>query len=403
MRRVVWFLLVAFTFAVPWAYSVDIGEPYGNVARIIGLLVMGAALAAILLAANLRTPAALHWLTLVLFLWFCLTAFWTIDEHATFVRLRAYLQVMMPVWLIWEFIDTPLDLGDLLRASVGGTWILATLTIANFFSADLGRQIRFTAEGQDPNDVARFLALGFPLAALIIDGHWRWPWKVMAASYLPIGLIAVLLTASRGGALAALMALMGCALLLLRRHAGILLGGIVSLPAIAAAFWLVVPHATVERIATLPKQLQHGDLNQRLEIWSAGWQAFVHAPFLGSGAGTFVEAARLAPIDTAHNTALAIAVEGGVVGLVFATAILVVSARSLLVPRGSLRIAFGTAFLVWLIGSLAATVEGNRTTWLLLGMLPVACRLTLEDPEGMAKYFSDVALKKQCEYAEHMP
>ena len=403
MRRLVWFLMVLFAFAVPWAYSVDIGEPYGNVARIIGLLALGSALAAALLAGRVRTPTTLHWLTLVLFLWFCFTAFWTIDEHVTLVRLRAYFQVMMPVWLIWEFIETPLDLGDLLRAYVGGAWILAALTIASFSSADLATQIRFAAEGQDPNDVARFLALGFPLAALVVDGHWRKPWRVMAASYLPIGLIAVLLTASRGGFLAAVVALTGCASLLLRRHARILLGGIVSLPAIAAAFWFLVPHATVERIATLPKQLQYGDLNQRLEIWAAGWQAFIHAQFLGSGAGTFVQAARLAPIDTAHNTALAIAVEGGLLGLVLAAAILAVSAHSVLVPRGSLRVALGTAFLVWLIGSFAATVEGNRTTWLLLGMLPVAGRLTREDPEGMALYFPDMAQNRPCVLAEDMP
>ena len=311
MRRLVWVLLVAFAFAVPWAYSLDIGEPYGNVARIIGLVALVAALAAILLAGRVRTPEALHWLTLVLFLWFCFTLFWTIDEHATLVRLRAYFQVMMPVWLIWEFIESPLELGDLLRAYIGGSWVLAALTIASFSSADIGTQIRFAADGQDPNDVARFLDLGFPLSALIIDGNWRWPWKVMAASYLPVGLIAVLLTASRGGFLAVVVALTGCAFLLFRRHARMLFVGSLSLPAIAAAFWLLVPHATLERLTTIPKQLQHGDLNQRLNIWAAGWQAFVHAPFLGSGAGTFVQAARLAPIDTAHNTALAIAVEGG--------------------------------------------------------------------------------------------
>ncbi len=403
MRRVVRLLLVAFAFAVPWAYSVDMGEPYGNIARIIGLLALAAALSAILLAGRVRTPEALHWLTLCLFLWFCFTAFWTIDQHATLIRLRAFFQVMMPVWLLGEFIETPLDLGSLVRAYVGGAWVLAALTIASFSSADLGTQIRFAAGGQDPNDVARFLDLGFPLAALIIDGRWRWPWKVMAAGYLPVGLIAVLLTASRGGFLAAVVALTGCAYLLLIRHARMLLGGAVSLPVIAAAFWLLVPHATVERIATLPKQLQHGDLNQRLEIWAAGWQAFVHAPFLGSGAGTFVQAARLAPIDTAHNTLLAIAVEGGVIGLVLVTAIFAVSARSVLVLRGSLRIAFATAFLVWLVGSFAATVEGNRTTWLLLGMLPAACRLSRRDPERMAQCFPDMDRKSPCELAQDMP
>jgi O-antigen ligase len=214
---------------------------------------------------------------------------------------------------------------------------------------------------------------------------------MMAASYLPVGLAGVLLTASRSGFLAAIVALAGCGLLLLRRHTRILLAGAASLSTVATAAWFVLPHGTIERIATIPQQLQHGDLNQRLNIWAAGWQAFTHAPFFGWGAGTFVQTARLSSIDTAHNSALTIGVEGGVVALILAAAILIVCMRLVLVSRGSLRIALGTVFLVCLVASLVATVEGNRTTWVLLGMLSVAGRLTKEEPELMERYFSQAA------------
>src|ERR1039458_5628902 len=77
-------------------------------------------------------------------------------------------------------------------------------------------QIRFAAAGQDPNDVARFLDLGFPLAALLFVSERRWPSRLLALGYLPLGLFAVLLTASRGGFLAAVVALVGCSILLAR-------------------------------------------------------------------------------------------------------------------------------------------------------------------------------------------
>jgi O-antigen ligase len=160
-----------------------------------------------------------------------------------------------------------------------------------------------------------------------------------------------------------------------------------SLPVIAAVFWFLVPHETLARLATIPEQLNRGDLNQRLNIWSAGWQAFRHAPFLGEGAGTFIQAAGLATGDTAHNTALTIAVEGGIIALVLASAILAVCARMVLATRGSMRIALSTAFLIWLITSLVATVEVNRTTWLLMGMLALAGRLGSEHPELMKVSF----------------
>lgn len=403
MRRVVWALLMAFAFTVPWAYSLDIGEPYGNIARMLGLLVLAVAVPAILICGQVRTPGALQWLMLALFFWLCCTSLWSIDEHATLARLRAYLQVMMPVWLLWEFAEDEGDLRDLLRACVAGSWVLAVLTVASFVSADSAMQIRFAAEGHDPNDAARFLDVAFPLSALLIEEERKWPWRVLAIGYFPIGVSGVLLTASRSGFLAAVVALAGCGLLLLRKQVWAAMAGAASLPAAAGALWFLVPHGTIQRIATIPEQLHHGDLNQRLNIWSAGWQAFLRAPFFGSGAGAFVAAARLAPIDTAHNTALTFGVEGGVVALILASAIVVVCARLVLVMRGSLRIAFGTVFLVWMVASLTATVEGNRTTWLMVGMMSVAGRFAAREPERKATWSTSTVPDTQHDLAGEIP
>src|ERR1035437_9376802 len=51
------------------------------------------------------------------------------------------------------------------------------------------------------------------LAALLVNSERRWPWRLLAAGYLPLGLVAVLLTASRGGFLAAVVALTGSGVL----------------------------------------------------------------------------------------------------------------------------------------------------------------------------------------------
>ena len=40
MRRIAWCLLLIFAFAIPWEYSMDLGEPLGNVARIAGVLLV---------------------------------------------------------------------------------------------------------------------------------------------------------------------------------------------------------------------------------------------------------------------------------------------------------------------------------------------------------------------------
>ena len=146
MRRVVWTLLLVFAFAIPWEYSLDLGEPVGNIARIAGLALLLAAIPAVLLAGRLRTPGPLQWLVLALFLWFCCSCFWTIELQATLPRLRGYFQVMMAVWLVWEFAESPEDLRDLLRAYVAGSWALAALTVANLASPEAAGHIRFVAE-----------------------------------------------------------------------------------------------------------------------------------------------------------------------------------------------------------------------------------------------------------------
>lgn len=387
MRHLIRSVLLAYIFAVPWEYSLDFGEPFGNVARFFGLVLLAAAVPAILLQGRFRKFGALQWMVLALFLWYGCTYFWTIDQAATLIRLRGCFQVMIPVWLIWEFADTPEDLRHLFRAYVAGCWLLALLTISSLASTYAVAQIRFAAEGQDPNDTARFLDLGLPLAALLAHSESSRPWRSMAAAYLPVALLAVVLTASRSGFLLALVAVAGWGLMMARRQPRTAVAALISLPAFAAGFWALVPRGTFTRIATIPEQLQRGDLNQRLNIWSAGWHAFTRVPFAGSGAATFVDAARLAPIDTAHNTILSLAVEGGVVALILASAIVVVCGCSLLVARGSVRLSMGTALALLLVASLAATVEQNRTTWLLIGLICLAGRLSAEDSLGMQRAF----------------
>jgi len=397
MRRIAWVLLLVFTFTIPWEYSLDLGAPLGNVARVAGLLVLLAAIPAVLQSGRMRAPGAVQWLALALYLWFCSSLFWTIDRAATFDTIRGTFQELMIVWLVWEFAETPEDLRALLRAFVAGSWVLAVLTLLNFSSpaAIAAGQIRFAAYGQDPNDVARFLDLGFPLAALLANGagsNWlesRWPERVLAIGYLPLGLVAVLLTASRGGFLAAAVALIGCVVLLGRGRARAVLTGAFALPAFLAGLWLLIPSQTVARLATIPEQLRSGDLNQRTNIWWAGIHAFANAPIFGTGAGTFVSAAGLAPLDTAHNTALSVAVGTGLLGLTVAMAIVALVALAALRTDGSLRVALLISLLVWAVTSLVATVETSRTTWLLFALIAVAGRMAVEHHSELAEYFPD--------------
>jgi O-antigen ligase len=379
MRRTARILLLIYAFTIPWEYSLDLGAPFGNIARIVGLLLLMVAIPAVLQAGKMRTPNALEWLALAMYLWFACTCFWTVDTVTAAAKMRGYAQEMMVVWFLWEFAEDRHELRAILRMWLAGSWVLAALTIVDLSSAAAmaAGQIRFAAIGQDPNDVARFLDLGFPVAALLLDWEPHRPGRALAIGYFPLGVAAVLLTASRGGFFAVVVAMIGCAIVLHRNHFRIVLLGFVALPIVAAALWFLAPHETLGRLATIADQLQSGDLNQRWNIWEAGWHAFVGAPFLGHGVGSFVSAAGLAPIDTAHNTALSILVEAGICGFSLAFAIVAMSIHSVLQMRGTLQTALLTLVSVWIISSLVGTVIESRTTWLMFGVIAVAARLTV--------------------------
>ncbi len=386
MRRAAWGLLLVFAFAIPWEYSLDLGAGLGNIARLMGLAVLLVAVPAVLQAGRLRTPGAMQWLVLAFYLWLCCSYFWTAAPQETVEKMRGFFQETMIVWLVWEFADSPEDLRWLLRCYVAGSWVLAVLTLANFASAEAiaAGQIRFVAAGQDPNDVARFLDLGLPLAALLANCERRRPARLLGVGYLPVGLVAVVLTASRGGFLAAVLALGGCGWLLLRGHPRRAVAVLAALPFFAFLLWFTVPYGTLARLGTIPSQLQGGDLNQRWNIWGAGWRAFAHAPLAGSGAGSFVAVAGMNPLDTAHNTALSIVVGGGLIALCLALGVVGLAVRAALATHGAVRVALGTVLAVWMVASLVDTVEENRATWLLLGVIAAAGRLAVEDPEGLA-------------------
>jgi O-antigen ligase len=400
MRRLMFVLLVLYAFAVPWEYSLDLGAPFGNVARILGVLLMLAGIPAVLAQKEISKPGVMQWLVLAFYLYFVCSYFWTVDAEASLEKIRAYFQVMAIMWIAWEFANLPRRLNGLLLAFVAGCWVLAILTLLNYTSTSavaegqVASQVRFVAEGQDPNDVARFLDLGFPLAALVFAAGKHWLVRLLAIGYIPVGLMAVLLTASRGGSSGALAALVGSAILLVvwrPRAAAVVF---VGLAVTAGALWLFVPAESLDRLATIPEQVGAGDLNERLNIWVAGWHAFTLAPWRGYGAGSFTTAAGLAPGDTAHNTVMAVLVTGGLVGATIFAAILVSVVVAVARTRGLLQIALGSTFAVWLITSMVGSVEENRTTWLLFGMIAVAGRLEAEQSQAMGPIFSGLETKE---------
>lgn len=372
MRRIAWGALLLCIFTIPWEYSLDFGAPLGNIARVFGIATLLVTALAVVQAGSFRPHARVHWLIAAYFLWFCCTILWSVDRDASFEKIRGYFQECMITWLIWELGESLDSVKSILRAWVAGSLVLALLTVGNLALWDpTASQIRFFASGQDPNDTARFLDLGFPAAALLLAMSRQRFERWLGLAYFPIAALAVLATGSRGGAVAALLAWFGCGALYLQRQDRTIARWTWAVPLLVLAAWTLIPGATLARIATIANQIQGGDLNQRTAIWLWGWEAAKTSPFWGYGAGTFASAAGLTPTDTAHNTALSILVEGGAVGLCLAVAIFLESFRMVVHTAQRFRVGTGTLLAVWAVCSAVGTALESRSTWLMIGVIAV--------------------------------
>lgn len=388
MRRLAWVLLLFLAFAIPWEYALIFPEPFGDIARVTSIALLMTMVPSVLQKRSLQNSCTMFLLIGAFYLWWCVSYFWSIDQASTVARIRAYFQEMMITWFIWELVDHSERLRSLLRAYIAGSWVLALLTIASLIFTTSADQIRFVAPGHDPNDVARLLNIALPIAVLLLTTERRWRLRLMAAGYLPLAFAAVLLTGSRSGFVAAVVGAVGSVLLFSHRSLRQTIAAVGSLSVMVMALLILLPRETLERLGTIPAQLSGGDLNRRIDIWSAGWLAFAQAPFFGHGAGSFTAATGLAPEDTAHNTVLALAVDGGIVAVFIGVAIVLWALRAVAKTSQRLRIALGTSLTIWLLASVTATVQESRSTWLLFGFVTVAARLADEIPEASAATFS---------------
>ncbi len=394
MKRLGQLGLLAFAFVLPWEDSVLI--PYlGSLGRITGLLFLLTAIPVLFRSNRLRLRMpSLFVLAMLLFVtWSGLSLFWSLDPASTLAHTMTRLQLFAMAFLIWHVIEKPDEARPVMLAFVLGCYVAIGSAVFNFLSGSEYVYQRYSAAGTDPNDFATTLALGIPMAWLLVQkgrqGIWFWPLLL----YLPAVLGAILLTSSRGGAIVTLLALLVVPLTL--RY--------LTLPR-RIAFWFVVSmgvlgmiyaaplvydtvSASIDRLSSTTSEVMSGTLNERAELWDAGLRLFNDNTLLGVGAGALENSitpyAGLPKI--AHHTYISILVELGPIGLLLFLACLLSAALPLLrLPHPERRILL-ILLLTLAVGLLPLTWEVRKATWFVMVLAttfgtavlaPVSRRLT---------------------------
>lgn len=354
-----------YAFAVPWSdmlllpYQVQFSRPLAIIAALCLLFSWRA-------GNTLRQPgfavgAMALFITLV-----PLHLLTSSDPERTARRLLSYLGLFLMTLFIQQCVRTRKAHLSVLGYYIAGCCVLLANLGWNVFQGNVQGDGRYAASNVDPNDLAGQIALSIPVASyLAFTLHRRAIWFRL---YLPLAVVGILLTASRAGLVAMIIALLYPLFFLARRMRR---GKLPLLLAILLTAWAVnylAPNISFHRLATLGDQISRGDMNGRGAVWANGLALYWDNPVFGLGAGGFSGAVGGGIRMAAHNTYLEVLVEHGAVGLsLFLAIVLGLLFRARRYPLEE-RLLWWTVLGAWMVLIVTLSWENREYTWLVWGL-----------------------------------
>jgi hypothetical protein len=368
MTSLAYAALWIFVFALPWERAGAL-PGLNIVSSATGALALGLALFAIVISGRVRRWRVFHVAALLFVIWTGIGV-WVMLGPMVPKKFYTFVQLFGVLWMIWELAPSAERMRGLFTAFLLGAFVPAIATILLFLQTG-GSLRRYSAWGADANNTAMLLALALPIAWYLSLTTQRPVFRWVCRSYVPLGLLAIALTGSRGGMLASLVALLVIPLTM-KLSPGRLVAAIVLLGLSGAVVAAYVPESTVERLATTGETVRAGELGGRLKIWVAGVHAFTQRPLMGYGVSGFIRA--ITPelgsqALVAHNSFLSVLVEEGLVGLIlYMTMLLSVFYYVLHFPPFERR--FGLVLLATLVTAMLPLAwEEKKVVWFVMAAL----------------------------------
>jgi O-antigen ligase len=369
MTSIAYAALWFFVFSVPWERIIVL-TGVSIVTRLMGALALGLALLTVVISGRVRRWRVFHVMALLFLIW---AGIGVLVVHMNEVPKKYYtfVQLFLVAWMIWELAVTRQRQIGLLLAYLCGAYVAALDTLL-LFARQAGELRRFASAGADPNNLAMTLALALPMAWYLGMTHHRGLVRWICRGYLPIGLLAIGLTGSRGGMITSMVALLIVPLAMTNLSPGKMVGAIALLMLSGFLAVSYVPESVVERLSTTGTSVQSLSLGGRSTLWKAGMNVFPDSPVLGHGTASYRHA--ITPelginAQVAHNSYISVLVEEGVVGLLLFLAMLgSVFFATFRLPRLERRLSL-VLLATLCVAMLPLTWEDQKPVWLILAML----------------------------------
>lgn len=313
IHRLTWYFLLLMIFLIPWGEGV-----YDGLARMVAAPTLGLTLIMVTLEGSHRNFSAFNLFALLLAIWYLVGIWWTPDLGWGTEILRTYIMLIMMSFMFTYLINNEYKFRWAYQAYVLGTVVATGVIFNNYLNGITGPYYnRYTVENIETDNMAIILALGIPMAVFLYTQYQNRFARLVNVAFVPWIFYGIFLTGTRTGLVTGLIGIMYLAFT--QRKASfnlkmIYVGLVISL---AVAVVSLAPKASVERIFSIGKSLQSGDLNYREVIWQHSINVWSENPILGNGTGSL--AAVLNPYHVefawAHNAYVQILTENGLIGL----------------------------------------------------------------------------------------
>ena len=365
-------LFIVFVASIPAEYALVL-PIVGSVSRLVGaVLLLDCATDVLYRGVARRLPAVIVVLAAFV-VWSLASVAWSFEPLLSANRAITYFQLLVMAWVIWENIRREEDLVAAAQAYVLGALLVAVVTVWEFQSSSFAlslitTDVRVAAFGANPNELALTMVTAIPIALLLLRRSQSRTTALANVVYLILGTLAVVLTASRAGAVALAVAVLAMLPMFRESRPSAKVMVAFGLLCLLVLFISVVPDYTLQRIASIGAKLQRMDFNNRTMNWAAGLEMFSERPLLGVGAGAF-EGATAHLIDvprSSHSTWIGVLVETGVVGAVLWISAIWLALLELRFAPALWRRALLAAILPMLVGMLVTGWDHRKVPWFLL-------------------------------------
>ena len=201
MQKIAFFFILLFIFTIPWENMIVFSE-LGTISRMAGILMFIVALLAFLLKNKIRSTPHFYVLFSLFTAWGMISYFWSIDQDLSLFRIISNLQLLAFLFILWIFVISTKHIQYIFQAYVFGCWVSIISTLLAFQSGQETVYLRYAAKGFDPNELSIILAMGVSIAWYLATIQKNILFKWINRIFVPLAVIAILLTGSRTGLMA---------------------------------------------------------------------------------------------------------------------------------------------------------------------------------------------------------